>query len=120
MGGLHAGPIAAVTLVVAVAGVAASIWWRAHHVPARTARWPHTMGTVLSSTLQVSRAGAVRVENPLVYYAYQVNGQVFQGRRVRAAGAPPDGSSTVARYPAGASVIVYYDPDDPSISALEL
>jgi len=119
MGGWHAGSIAVTALLVAVAGVAGSMWWRAHRGPARTARWPHTMGTVLSSTVQVG-GGSTRVEHPLVFYAYQVDGQVFQGKRVRAAGRTHDASSTIARYPAGASVIVYYDPTDPSNSALEL
>jgi hypothetical protein len=119
MGGWHAGPVAAMALLVAVAGVAGSVWWRARRTPAQAVHWPHTKGTVLSSTVQVG-GGASRAGEPLVFYAYQVNGQVFQGQRVRAAGTPRNTSSTIARYPAGASVTVYYDPDDPSNSALEV
>ena len=61
-------------------------------------------------------------------YAYQVNGEVFQGHRVRVgdefgrtrvAGAESSASHTVARYASGTSVIVYYDPTNPSCSALE-
>ncbi|MGB8858486.1 MAG: DUF3592 domain-containing protein [Ilumatobacteraceae bacterium] len=90
--------------------------------------WPHTMGTVLSATVQVSHHGTSRQESPLVLYAYQVNGQVFQGHRVRVgdelgrvrvAGTDSSASNTVARYPSGASVIVYYDPSNPANSALE-
>ncbi len=91
--------------------------------------WPRTVGTVLSSSVQVSRSGNSRHETPLVLYTYQVNGAVFQGRqvrvgdefgRIRVAGGSSSASNTVARYPAGASVAVYYDPANPANSALEL
>ncbi|MDO8362868.1 MAG: DUF3592 domain-containing protein [Actinomycetota bacterium] len=90
--------------------------------------WPHTMGTVLSASVQVSHSGNSRHETPLVLYAYQVNGQLFQGHRVRVgdeygrvrvAGTDSSASNTVARYQAGASVVVFYDPSNPSNSALE-
>jgi hypothetical protein len=90
--------------------------------------WPHTMGTVLSATVQVAQRGDTRQEAPLVLYAYQVNGQVFQGHRVRAgdesgrtriSGEHSSASTTVARYPSGAPVVVYYDPTNPANSALE-
>ena len=81
--------------------------------------WPHTRGTVLSATVQVGSNTRSRHEAPLVVYAYQVNGQMFQGHRVRTNGTTDNASETLARYPAGASVIVYYDPDDPANSALE-
>ena len=82
------------------------------------ADWPYTSGTVLSATVQVSRKGTARRETPLVLYAYQVGGEVFQGNRVRVSGAV-NASGTVARYPAGACVTVYYDPANPASSALE-
>lgn len=90
--------------------------------------WPHTMGTVISATVQVSHHANSRQEAPLVLYAYQVQGEVFQGSRVRVgdefgrvrtAGTESSASNTVARYPAGACVIVYYDPTNPANSALE-
>ncbi len=90
--------------------------------------WPQTMGTVLSATVQVAQRGNTRQEAPLVLYAYQVDGQVFQGHRVRVADEPgrarladadSSASNTVARYPSGAPVVVYYDPTNPANSALE-
>jgi hypothetical protein len=39
--------------------------------------------------------------------------------RIRVAGTDSSASHTVARYPAGASVIVYYDPTNPANCALE-
>ena len=55
-------------------------------------------------------------------------GQVFQGHRVRAgdefgrvrtAGTESSASNTVARYPSGSCVVVYFDPANPANSALE-
>ena len=77
-----------------------------------------THGTVISSTVQVPS----RV--PLVLYTYCVGETTFRGNRVndearRRGRRGRDAESTVARYPAGASVVVYYDPDNPSESILE-
>ncbi len=78
--------------------------------------------------MQVSFGATSRRESPLVLYAYQVEGRMFQGRRVRASDkygrTMPDGagcsaSATIARYPAGTAVTVYYDPLNPANSALE-
>jgi hypothetical protein len=89
--------------------------WRAHGTV-----WPSTNGTVLSASVQVGTAGATRTEHPLVYYAYQVDGQLFQGHRVRFAGSPWQATAVVDHCPAGSPVTVFYDPADPSSSTLEL
>jgi len=131
MGVVSTSVITTVAPLLLVVGVGVAVLWRARKtttVRSLAGGWPHTMGTVLSATLQVSHQGTARHEAPLVLYAYQVNGQVFQGDRVRAgddpgrarvAGAANGASTTIARYPAGASVIVYYDPTNPANSALE-
>ena len=80
----------------------------------RRAPRQHTSGTVISSTVQVP------AQVPLVIYSYSVGGTVFRGQRVRAADEPSDtAAATVARYPAGAPVVVYYDPTNPSDALLE-
>lgn len=80
--------------------------------------WVRTSGTVISATVQRNPVGTRRSETPLVLYAYQVDGQVFQGSRVKVRGLA-EASGTLARYPAGACVTVFYDPADPANSALE-
>ena len=131
MGVVNSSVVTTVAPLLVIAGVGAVLFLRARKstaVRSLAGGWPHTMGTVLSATLQVSTQGKARHEAPLVLYAYQVNGQVFQGDRVRVgddlgrvrvAGVASSASSTIARYPAGASVIVYYDPTNPANSALE-
>lgn len=129
MAGIGAGAPLVVVLMLTLVGialVARARKWPASRSPA--ARWPHTLGTVQSSTVQVSFGATSRRESPLVLYAYQVEGQAFQGRRVRASdkfgrtmpgGDGCSASATVARYPAGTPVTVYYDPLNPANSALE-
>ncbi|HAN33935.1 MAG: DUF3592 domain-containing protein [Actinobacteria bacterium] len=131
MGGFETSiiPTVAPLLVLACVG----IYVVSRHRKGSSARslavaWPQTMGTVLSATVQVSHHGNSRQEAPLVLYAYQVDGQVFQGHRVRAgdefgrvrtAGTESSASNTVARYPSGSCVVVYFDPANPANSALE-
>ena len=92
------------------------------HLPRRAHGqvWPTTTGTVLSASVQVGTSGDLRTEQPLVYYAYQVNGQLFQGHRLRFSGAPLHAATVVDRCSAGSAVIVFYDPSNPANSTLEL
>jgi Protein of unknown function (DUF3592) len=55
-----------------------------------------------------------------VYYAYQVDGQRFQGSRLRFTGEPMPANAVVDHCPAGSAVRVFYDPADPGNSTLEL
>jgi hypothetical protein len=121
MGAFTASTVTLVTplLVVMVVGAALLVHARRPSSPG-SSPWARTMGTVLSATVQVGTAGSSRSELPLVFYAYQVNGEVFQGHRVRRANGVCNASTTIARYPAGSSVVVWYDPSDPANSALEL
>lgn len=84
--------------------------------------WRSTTGTVLMSSVQSGHAGTLY---PVVVYQYEVNGQSYQSQiikageqylNIRIAG---QAQETVNRYPIGAAVTVYYNPDNPSVSALE-
>ena len=87
--------------------------------------WTGTMGTVLTSNVQIRRTGTSRSEFPVVVYQYQVNGQVYQGKTIKAGEQffsvriIGEAQATAARYPAGAQVMVYYNPANPKESALE-
>ncbi len=83
------------------------------------ASWPEVRGTVLSATVQVSSQGNARHETPLVLYTYRVGNREFQGNRVHAGAPTRQATDVVARYPAGSCVQVFYDPADPTRSALE-
>jgi hypothetical protein len=98
---------------------------RAAVVRHAAAAWGQTVGTVLSTTIQIRRLGQRRSEVPVVIYAYQVDGQPYQSYRVRAGddtggiSLNGDASRTLERYPVGSNVTVYYDPADPTNAALE-
>lgn len=88
---------------------------------AQASNWPSTMGMVTSSMVERRSSSDGYSYYPVVNYSYQVMGQPFQGSRI-VPGPVVGGSGAqkvVARYPAGAQVMVYYDPDNPSDSVLE-
>ena len=88
---------------------------------AKASSWPSTMGTVTFSTVERRSSGDGTTNYPVVHYTYQVMGQMLQGSKVMPG--PETGGTgaekVVNRYPAGAQVMVYYDPDNPSDAVLE-
>jgi hypothetical protein len=90
-----------------------------------TQTWLTTTGTVLMSSVQSSHSGNSHSTYPVVVYSYTVNGQSYQSQRVRAGDqfltvrVAGQAQATVARYPIGKSITVYYDPANPAESALE-
>lgn len=87
--------------------------------------WSNTMGVVITSTVQVKRGYKSRSEIPVVVYQYQVDGKPYTGQVVKAGEQYfsvrlyGDAQKTIARYPVGAQVMVYYNPANPAESALE-
>jgi hypothetical protein len=98
---------------------------RSAAVRAAAQAWSDTTGTVVSSTIKVRRTGRSRSEVPVVVYQYVVNGHTYHGETLRAGDRffsvrlAGQARESMARYPAGASVKVYYNPADPAESALE-
>lgn len=87
--------------------------------------WPSTTGTILISTLQSRRSGRSHSTYPVVGYQYTVNGQTYTSQAIKAGDqfmnvrVSGQAQTTVARYPVGSTVTVYYNPANPSESALE-
>jgi hypothetical protein len=88
--------------------------------------WSETTGTVVRSEIEARRhrfAGeAETVTNvPVVEYEFTAAGRKIRGSRIGigddAGGV--NSEATLARYPLGAAVTVYYDPADPTSCALE-
>jgi hypothetical protein len=85
-------------------------------------QWPSTMGSVIMSRIeQRSSSEGGYTDYPVVQYSYQVGGQTYQtyklapGPEVGGTGA----GKVVARYPSGAQVMVFYNPQNPSEAVLE-
>ena len=89
---------------------------------ATVSQWPSTMGTVNMSTLeQRSSSEGGYTDYPVVQYSYQVGGQAYQSYKL-APGPEVGGTGArkvVDRYPAGAQVMVFYNPQNPSEAVLE-
>jgi hypothetical protein len=90
---------------------------------AAVSQWPSTMGAVNASYLErrhsSSESGSTNY--PVVQYSYQVGEQAYQGMKI-APGPEVGGTGAgkvVARYPAGAQVMVFYNPQNPSDAVLE-
>lgn len=89
---------------------------------AAVSQWPSTMGAVNASYLErrsSSEGGSTNY--PVVQYSYQIGGQLYQGAKL-APGPEVGGTGAgkvVERYPAGAQVMVFYNPQNPSEAVLE-
>lgn len=85
-------------------------------------QWPSTMGTVNASYLERrSSSDGGSTNYPVVQYSYQAGGQSYNGMKI-APGPEVGGTGAgkvVARYPAGAQVMVFYNPQNPSDAVLE-
>lgn len=88
---------------------------------ATVSQWPSTMGTVISSGIDRRSSSDGYTDYPSVQYSYQVDGRPYQGTKI-APGMEVGGTGAgkvVARYPAGAQVMVFYNPQNPSDAVIE-
>jgi hypothetical protein len=87
----------------------------------RASHWPQTTAKILKSGMEAQHhqhaGAATTVTNvPGVEYEVTANGRKWRGNRI-SIGEDTGGANseaTLARFPAGATVPVYYDPADPS------
>lgn len=94
-----------------------------------SALWPTTGGTVLAAdvsrrTSRDRKRGTTSVYySPNIRYSYSVAGRDYECAVVRfgslESGSHQSAEEVVMRYPAGATVVVRYDPADPSRATLE-
>lgn len=94
-----------------------------------SALWPTTGGTVLaadisSRTSRDRKRGTTSVYySPNIRYSYSVAGRHYECGVVRfgslESGSYKSAEEVVGRYPVGATVVVRYDPADPSCATLE-
>lgn len=117
---LTVGIIAFVLLILNVIFLAIIFFMRRRM--AAVSQWPSAMGTVNTSYLERRSSSENGYTNyPVVQYSYQVGGNAYQGLKI-APGPEVGGTGAgkvVARYPAGAQVMVFYNPQNPSDAVLE-
>lgn len=111
-------PFVLVALGLAWAGV------RGQRRAQNVKNWPTTTGRILSATTELRRRSGKSgyAPYPNILYEYTVGGQKFVSNRV-SVGMDMGGSlytpRVLARYPVGATVQVYYNPEAPADSVLE-
>lgn len=132
-GGIAIGAMVALSILgslICTIGPIAGVLWlvskrktQADTLRAASTRWPGTVGRVLKSRVEVSGGDHTSVR-PYVLYEYLVAGQRYEGQQIRAGDkfmttyTSRQAYDTVDLYPVGSEVTVYYDPANPSESAL--
>jgi len=89
--------------------------------------WSGTQGTVRESNVQVKESydsddGTTTTYSPHVRYAYTVNRQAYESGRIHFGSGKTTrraAEEAINRYPAGSTVMVYYDPQNPQQAVLE-
>jgi hypothetical protein len=90
--------------------------------------WPTATGRVISSEVVEEEStdregGTTTWYNPVVAYAYSAGGRELTGRRLRfgnyRSASRKKAEAAIARYPAGATPAVRYNPEDPAECVLE-
>ncbi|MFN8598094.1 MAG: DUF3592 domain-containing protein [Anaerolineae bacterium] len=109
-------------LLVAIGGALLVTGFLTARAPGKSQHWPTTAGQILVSTIQYRRkSGGGHSLYPVVLYTYQVKGQSYQSQRIYF-GTLLGGSALTGisqKYPVGAQVPVYYNPENPAEAVLE-
>ncbi len=97
----------------------------------RAAHWPSVSGTIVASTVESfrkrlnnSKSGTpVTLYRPVVEFVYTVNGHDYRSKQIKllteVSGQQSYAEKVAAKYPAGSTVDVHYDPANPGNAALE-
>lgn len=89
----------------------------------RASSYATTSGVITKADLKVERDGDGTSYSPAVRYRFEVDGQLFEGERIRYDSMTPDKAQMqvmVARYSLGQAVTVHYHPSAPRDAVLEL
>lgn len=95
---------------------------------AKALRWTRIGGRIIASAPGFEIRQRFDTEAPRnervakIAYEFDVRGKIFRSNRILDTGHPPEDQTErlLRKYPKGAAVIVRYDPNDPSQSALEI
>ena len=126
------GGLCGIIFVLVFAGIGGFLIYRSLQNRKRaeaSQNWPSTLGMmaesrVTRSTSTDSDGDTSESYSPHVEYTYQVGGQEYRGKDItfgfkQGFGSPNKAEEVIARYPAGGSVTVYYDPSNPQKAVLE-
>jgi hypothetical protein len=122
------GPVWIFALLAVIGGVGAFLSGRDLLRGRSSTSWPTTQGEVVYSSIEQhmdsdSDGGTSVTYKAKVVYNYQVGGQALVGDRRRFLETSSNNArraqEAINRYPVGAQVMVYFDPNNPQVSVLE-
>ncbi len=112
-------PYVIILVLFVVAGFAATLWGLSVIAKGRrTLRWPSTEGTIEESRLASDTDDLF----PHILFSYRVGVQTYRRELEFPSGTNPTSelaASYVKKFPAGASVRVFYNPERPDQATLE-
>ncbi len=112
-------PYIIILAIVTVSGIAISIWgWQILKASQKSRNWPSVDGVIEESTPDSVEDDLL----PHIVYHYQVNGNNLRSSFQFPSGTnplPEFAQAYVKKYPVGANVKVYYNPENPQQSTLE-
>lgn len=104
-------------------GIAMTVYAALNLSKGSASNWPTTEGQILESKMEkgTSGTGSNRTIQwyPTVKYQYEVDGSTYEGDRIIFGSSAELLSSTLDRYPVGATVNVFYNPDNPESAVLQ-
>jgi hypothetical protein len=116
---------AAFSIIFFVVGAGLTYWgWTILQKARASADWPNTRGQIVSSTVSHSTdSEGGDSYTPEVEYTYLVNDLEYGDDTIKfgetSYNSRRNAQEVADRYPAGQSVAVYYDPDNPEEAVLE-
>ena len=112
-------PYTIIIVLFVAAGLVTMVWgWTIIRRSRKTRSWPSVAGAIVES-LPYSKHDA---HMPHITYQYIINGRAILNTLTIPAGVTPSeefAKSYVKKFPAGAQVQVYYDPENPEKTTLE-
>ncbi len=112
-------PYALILGLFAIAGLLTALWgWSIIVKGRKTRRWPMVEGVIEQSALVADADDLL----PHILYSYTVAGQAYRRELEFPGGispAPEFAASYAGKFPVGAKVRVYYDPEQPERATLE-
>jgi len=99
-----------------------------YHLGQESKSWPTVQGKIIHSAMARSTSSQGKTTySPNIQFTYQVDGKGYQSNQVgvepgpgaSSSSDPSDVSETVARYPVGKLVTVYYKPSEPALGVLQ-
>ncbi len=90
-------------------------------IASKTSYWPSTEGIVTVSRLDTTmNANGRYISVANISYRYEIDGTSYTSFRIGYGEGQPRGAGAVNMYPLNRRLRVYYDPEDPSSSCLEV